>query len=501
MLESGGRLHAILATTANRATWSTDAGRPGFELVCVTWGPGGTTLHRNGATVGSQKGIDAVSSDPAIAALRIGGPGSGGSPRFRGDVAEIRVYNRQLDESERALVEAELRVSWLEPHEPKRPRATPLAELYDELSRPAVRSGHRPDERQSDAPAEERPRLDALSRELEALEEQASARRFPEPSSFRTAAPGHSARRIQGRPGLSPRQLPSDSARPSRADSLRSSTGDSRQTAISKGSGRRELADWLTRPDNPLAARVMVNRIWQQHFGEGLVRTPNDFGERGERPTHPALLDYLAAQFVESGWSVKTMHRMIMLSSAYQQSSRASSDALASDPENRLLGRMNRRRLDAESIRDSLLAVAGRLDTTLGGAGLRGPRHAAADAVPAVRPHRGQRIRFRPPVRPRRSRIDRRPAEANRSSHPGPLLHERPVRQRAGPALSPRESSTRSRPATSSHQRLYALALAARPPADELELGLAVCFLAGGDATLGTLLPPDLCQNEFIYID
>ena len=157
---------------------------------------------------------------------------------------------------------------------------------------------------------------------------------------------------------------------------------------ITEGSGRRELAEWLARPDNPLTARVMVNRIWQHHFGEGLVRTPNDFGARGERPTNPELLDWLAARFVESGWSVKAMHRLIMLSSAYQQSSRAGAEALARDPENRLFGRMNRRRLDAEAIRDSLLAVAGRLDARLGGTVVRGPGRTAPDVVPSVGAHR-----------------------------------------------------------------------------------------------------------------
>jgi hypothetical protein len=103
------------------------------------------------------------------------------------------------------------------------------------------------------------------------------------------------------------------------------------------------------------------------HFGEGLVRTPNDFGERGERPTHPALLDYLAARFIESGWSVKAMHRLIMLSSVYQQSSRTDAAGLVRDAENRLFGRMNRQRLDAEAIRDSLLAVAGILIDNRGG--------------------------------------------------------------------------------------------------------------------------------------
>jgi hypothetical protein len=140
-----------------------------------------------------------------------------------------------------------------------------------------------------------------------------------------------------------------------------------RQPPITEGSGRLQLASWLTRPEHPLTARVMVNRIWQHHFGEGIVRTPNNFGERGERPTHPELLDYLAYQFVRSGWSVKAMHRLIMLSSAYQQSSRPSAGALAKDPDNRLVSRMNRRRLEAECIRDSLLAVAGRLDGGMGG--------------------------------------------------------------------------------------------------------------------------------------
>ena len=124
-----------------------------------------------------------------------------------------------------------------------------------------------------------------------------------------------------------------------------------------------------TRADHPLTARVMVNRIWQHHFGEGLVRTSTNFGARGERPSHSELLDYLASRFLASGWSVKSMHRLIMLSSVYQQSSRASQASLLADPENRLLGRMNRRRLEAEAIRDNLLSVAGRLNTNPGGPG------------------------------------------------------------------------------------------------------------------------------------
>src|SRR5262249_35195403 len=118
-------------------------------------------------------------------------------------------------------------------------------------------------------------------------------------------------------------------------------------------------------------ARVMVNRIWQNHFGEGIVRTPSNFGKLGERPTHPELLDYLARQFVQSGWSIKKMHRAIMLSAAYGQSSEADEKTRKADPDNRLFGRMNGRRLEAEAIRDSLLAVAGRLDARRRGPAVR----------------------------------------------------------------------------------------------------------------------------------
>jgi hypothetical protein len=146
--------------------------------------------------------------------------------------------------------------------------------------------------------------------------------------------------------------------------------GDEQQP-ITEGSGRLQLAKWLANPTNPLTARVMMNRIWQQHFGEGIVRTPNNYGKLGTPPTHPELLDYLAHRFVESGWSIKTMHRTIMLSATYQQSSIPDQATLQADPENKLLGRMNRRRLDAESLRDSTLTVAGRLDRTFGGPAIR----------------------------------------------------------------------------------------------------------------------------------
>lgn len=127
-------------------------------------------------------------------------------------------------------------------------------------------------------------------------------------------------------------------------------------------SGRLELAQWLTQPQHPLTARVMVNRIWQHHFGKGLVATPSNFGLRGDAPTHPELLDYLAARLVESGWSIKTMHRLIMLSRTYQLSSASLEANVAKDPGNQWYCRFNRRRLEAEAIRDAMLAVTGNLD-------------------------------------------------------------------------------------------------------------------------------------------
>lgn len=136
------------------------------------------------------------------------------------------------------------------------------------------------------------------------------------------------------------------------------------------GSGRLELARRLTDPANPLVARVLVNRLWKHHFGEGLVRSPDDLGLQGQPPTHPELLDWLASEFVQT-WSIKRMHRLMVLSAAYRQSSRATPEqaaqAVTADPQNKLFHRQNVRRLEAEAIRDAMLAISGRLDRTLGG--------------------------------------------------------------------------------------------------------------------------------------
>ncbi len=150
-------------------------------------------------------------------------------------------------------------------------------------------------------------------------------------------------------------------------------TGSSAAAEIPFGGGsngrRLALAEWIASPQNPFTARVMVNRLWQRHWGEGLVRTPSDFGKNGEAPSHPELLDWLAAEFVAKGWSVKAMHRLMLSSAAYRQGSVHPEQAAfaAKDPTNRLLWRMNWQRLDAEALRDSILAISGRLNPAMGG--------------------------------------------------------------------------------------------------------------------------------------
>src|SRR5262249_1357670 len=130
--------------------------------------------------------------------------------------------------------------------------------------------------------------------------------------------------------------------------------------------GRLELAHAIADPDNPLTARVLVNRIWLEHFGRGLVETPSDFGLRSEPPSHPDLLDWRARRLVEGGWSIKGLNRLIVLSSVYQQASGERAEAASVDPENRLLWRFDRHRLDLEAMRDALLAVSGGIDTARG---------------------------------------------------------------------------------------------------------------------------------------
>jgi hypothetical protein len=205
-------------------------------------------------------------------------------------------------------------------------------------------------------PPETRRELEALRRDLKRAEESAPA--YPQAMGVTDGAVTDVAVHRRGDPHrlgpVVPRRFPAalaGGAAPPGAEN----------------SGRLALARWIASPDHPLTARVMVNRIWRWHFGRGLVGTPDNFGALGEPPTHRELLDWLASRFVRDGWSVKRMHRLILMSATYQMSSRPDDGALQRDPDNRLWSRFRLRRLDAESLRDAMLDVSGLLDRTLGG--------------------------------------------------------------------------------------------------------------------------------------
>jgi mono/diheme cytochrome c family protein len=207
------------------------------------------------------------------------------------------------------------------------------------------------------ATEEQKKQLAELRRELEQARKDAP----PMPPIIHTLAEGQPADLriyLRGDPNkegdLAPRSF------------LRILAGDN-PPPFSKGSGRLELAQAIASPANPLTARVLVNRVWQQHFGRGLVATSSNFGKLGERPTHPELLDHLATRFLAGGWSIKAMHREIMLSATYQLSCASDERNIQVDPANELLWRMNRRRLDVEAWRDALLTVSGELDGQVGG--------------------------------------------------------------------------------------------------------------------------------------
>jgi hypothetical protein len=168
--------------------------------------------------------------------------------------------------------------------------------------------------------------------------------------------------------------MPNDREEPAKIAGQKASTGR-----------RLTMANWVASPDNPLTARVIVNRLWQYHFGRGIVRTSSDFGTRGSGPSHPELLDWLACELVERGWKLKSIHRLMLLSDTYQQSTLASEETRKADPDNRLYSRMNRLRLEGEAVRDTLLAVSGRLNLAVGGPGVVLPdRTAASGGAKAV---------------------------------------------------------------------------------------------------------------------
>ncbi|HTM49982.1 MAG TPA: PSD1 and planctomycete cytochrome C domain-containing protein [Bryobacteraceae bacterium] len=291
------------------------------------------------------------------------------------------------------------------------------------------------------------------------------------------------------------------------------------QQPVTQGSGRLELARWLTSPGNPLTARVMMNRIWQGHFGEALVRTPNNWGRTGEKPSHPELLDFLASRFVQSGWSIKTMHRLIMLSSAYQMSTHAGEAALAADPANRLISRFERLRMSVEQIRDSFLALSGNLDPTIGGSLI--PAGTMKTKRPSLNPDDLKRRTLYVPVR--RGSIPTllatfdygdatTPGEGRPRTNVAPqalfMLNSRFVLEQAA-GLAKRLLEDAGLSDTQRVERAYLMTLTRRPEAAEIDSALT--YLAHLEKQLGK---PDahatawqsLCHvlmstNEFLYLN
>jgi hypothetical protein len=271
---------------------------------------------------------------------------------------------------------------------------------------------------------------------------------------------------------------------------------------ITSGSGRRELAHWVARADNPMTTRVIVNRIWQHHFGAGIVRTPSNLGRLGAPPSHPELLDWLADRFVRDGWSIKRLHRRILLSAVYQQSSAADPASLHWDPDNRWLGRMSPRRLEAEAIRDAMLAAAGRLDRTP-----EGP--AAADLnlarrslyIQTVRQDRGNFSSLFDAANPEQS------VESRSVSTVAPqalfLLNSDFV-QASARTLARRLLEQAGDDDGSRIDRAYRWLYGRPPRADEVEIGrsfLARFAARGRDEAWFDYAHILLCSNEFLYID
>lgn len=511
MSDAAGSLHVIVRCrgTSGDVVVPAPASPPslsGFQTVCVTWGPLGVAVYRDGESVGTNTAIHSVSSDPAITALRIGGPGSGASSRFQGDLAELRVYDVPQDAEARTRIEREIKSHWLDPAISPTPNAvTQTSELYHRLTSEHSPFRLEPSERDKSLSVESRKTLAAMRDELETLKKKPTTE-IPNAVVVQEGGPAdtpHEGFRdahvyLRGNHlnlgPIVPRGVPKalEGANP---------------PAIKEGSGRRELAEWLTRPDNPLTARVMVNRIWQHHFGVGLVPTSANFGAMGDDPSHPELLDFLAGQFVASGWSIKAMHRLIMLSNVYQQSSAANPAGLATDPENRWLWRANRRRLEAEAFRDSLFAVSGKLERKSGGQGF----------LDAAQPYRslylmsvrtGAKSSEIGPLfdAPDCSGIVERRNESIVAPQALFLMND-PLVQELATVLSDR--IVREVPTGPHHQRierLYQIALGRLPSNEEVDIGMKILDDQIGIDSATTTSWSGYCRlvvstNEFMFVD
>ncbi|MFO0801316.1 MAG: PSD1 and planctomycete cytochrome C domain-containing protein [Gemmataceae bacterium] len=266
-----------------------------------------------------------------------------------------------------------------------------------------------------------------------------------------------------------------------------------------QGSGRLELANAIASPDNPLTARVFVNRVWAGHFGHGLVRTPSDFGVRSDPPTHPELLDWLANRFVTDGWSPKRLHRLIMTSAAYQQASVSTDELFRADPENKLLARQNRRRLDFESLRDSLLVGSGKLDRTVYGR----PVDLFKAPFPARRSVYGLIDRLNPPGTLRVFDVanpDQHSPQRFLTTVPQQALFlmNSPFVQEQAKALAARPEVTSAGDPDEKVTALYRLALGRTPTPAELGIGREYVAAGGRWEQYAQVL---LLSNEFAFVD
>lgn len=261
--------------------------------------------------------------------------------------------------------------------------------------------------------------------------------------------------------------------------------------------GRLQLAEAVANPRNPLTARVIVNRVWQQHFGTGLVATADNFGTMGERPSHPELLDHLASWFIAHGWSLKALHRYILTSATWQQSSAPRPEALELDPANRRLWRMSPRRLEFEPLRDSLLQVAGRLDTHTGG------RSAALTDTNTRRAIYGYTDRFRIPALLRNFDVanpDTSISHRTETIHPLQALYflNSPfLRSQAEAAVR----LTSAGDTASRVEALYRRILSRSPDAEEKAVALEFLGPAPSERTWTTFAQGVLLSNEFMFID
>ncbi|MFO0796153.1 MAG: PSD1 and planctomycete cytochrome C domain-containing protein [Gemmataceae bacterium] len=360
------------------------------------------------------------------------------------------------------------------------------------------------------APADLKAQLDVLAAEARRLEETPGYKVVP----VRGVADGHisvvsrgpNATRLEFEDGVGrdiAMHTRGNPARPGAVEPRRFlsvlSAGEPKR--FRQGSGRLELANAITTDGAPLAARVVVNRVWKHHFGRGLVETPSDFGRQGERPSHPELLDDLAARFVAAGWSLKWLHREIVLSAAYRQGGAADASKQTADPDNRLLWRMTRRRLDVEAWRDAMLAVSGNLRRDLGGA----PQE-LTDAANRRRTLYGLVRRrdltdllrlhdFPDPLTHTAARIPTTTALQQLYALNGPLLRQ------AAAALSRRVAADEPAGGAARVRRAYSL-LFHRPPT-ERETILALGFLGGApDADAWTRYAHVLLgSNEFLFVD